>query len=612
MYQVPSADASSPSTPIKQESASPPLPSVEDAWETASTASDYCPEDVESILDFTLQLVYGVDTDSAAVPPTQSRDLVQRFIRELGQSIWHNNTTPQDTGGNGATSGARNSAISSTSSSTSTPAGSNGSAGNRGAGGNKRKKQTAGRGNGGAGGGDDDDGNDASDDNGDGFVPIKRVRPNPRDDDSNLRLSCPFRKRNPHRFNVRDHHSCAMTFFPKFAELRQHIVKQHKREDPSAFVCDRCSRDFASRKDLRDHQRLPRDQMCDIADVDPESGIDGPTANKLLSRKRASGASADVQWREIWNILFPDDDDGLVPRDYQFTPVIEHFELSTNYLSSFAFLKGDLRDKMSNPATLETLATKFHQCFVETVERCIAEAQTMPYANRSNKRNEQLAAAATAAGGGVSGASASASALPRKMKEVAPRPDSGVVMDDGSEESGSVMGSGFLGGRLSHRESMRTVVRGSGRRGSGLAPAGGGAGVRGSIIPPSRAQSAIYDGPPATTLPTIPATTPMGTALDHHATSAIMAPTDVHAWTHGVPFPHAYEPMPDHFMHSGGIPCPSSSAGPTTDLAMDSSDFAAWAASQNFYHDAGMGMPATAARGAEREGWMGLLGSTGD
>lgn len=49
--------------------------------------------------------------------------------------------------------------------------------------------------------------------------------------------------------------------------------------------------------------------MCDIADHDAENGIDGPTATKLLSRKRASGTSPEIQWREIWNILFPDDDD---------------------------------------------------------------------------------------------------------------------------------------------------------------------------------------------------------------------------------------------------------------------------------------------------------------
>lgn len=52
--------------------------------------------------------------------------------------------------------------------------------------------------------------------------------------------------------------------------------------------------------------------MCDISDHDPEAGIDGPTSNKLLSRKRVSGASPEVQWKEIWNILFPDDDDNIV------------------------------------------------------------------------------------------------------------------------------------------------------------------------------------------------------------------------------------------------------------------------------------------------------------
>lgn len=90
---------------------------------------------------------------------------------------------------------------------------------------------------------------------------------------------------------------------------RQHIVKQHKRDDPTAFVCDRCNRDFPTGKELRDHRRLPKELICDITDHDVESGIDSTTATKLLSRKRASGASTGIQWREIWNILFPDDED---------------------------------------------------------------------------------------------------------------------------------------------------------------------------------------------------------------------------------------------------------------------------------------------------------------
>lgn len=131
--------------------------------------------------------------------------------------------------------------------------------------------------------------------------------------------------------------------------------------------------------------------------------------------------------------------------------MIEHFELSSHYLVSFEALQSSLRDKISNPATLETLATKFHQCFVETIERCIAESQDKPYTNRSNKKNEPTRVQSTQ------------SLVPRKVREALPRPDSGVVMDDGSEESGSIIGPG-----LSHKDSVRTV-RGA-RRGSNQIP----------------------------------------------------------------------------------------------------------------------------------------------
>ena len=256
-------------------------------WETGSTTSDdLSGDDADLVLGYALQLVYGIDLKEASISPAVAHRLVQNFVEDIGKHIWQ---APSDT---------QLSHTMSTSSSSSTPS-------NGGAGGDRRggKRKKPGR--------REEDGEEFSDGEGSGFLPTKRPRPNPKDDE-NLRLSCPFRKRNPHRFNVRDHHSCAMTYFPKFAELRQHIVKQHKRDDPSAFVCDRCNRDFASRKELRDHQRLPKELMCDIADNDAENGIDGPTATKLLSRKRASGTSPEVQWREIWNILFPDDDDHLV------------------------------------------------------------------------------------------------------------------------------------------------------------------------------------------------------------------------------------------------------------------------------------------------------------
>ncbi|RBR19573.1 uncharacterized protein FIESC28_05568 [Fusarium coffeatum] len=371
------------------------------------------PEDANLVLNYALQVIYGVDLNDTSIPQSKVHSLVSNFTKDISQHIWQ------------SASDGQLSHTMSMSSSSSTPSQ---DADRR----NKRKKA----------GKREDDGDEFSDGEGSGILPAKRPRPNPKDDE-NLRLSCPFRKRNPHRFNVRDHHSCAMTYFPKFAELRQHIVKQHKRDDPSAYVCDRCSRDFTTRKELRDHQRLPKEYMCDIADADAESGIDPQTATKLLSRKRASGTSPEVQWREIWNIVFPDDDDSDV-RPYEYTPVIEHFEISARYKEAFETLKSDLMDKISNPATLETLSTKFYQCFVETLDTCIANAQNMPYTNRSNKKNEIIRSQPPQ------------TLIQRKSREIMPRPDSGVILDDGSESSS-------LGHRdsLRSRDSLRTVGRGS-------------------------------------------------------------------------------------------------------------------------------------------------------
>ena len=285
-------------------------PQTPDGWETTSTASDdHSHDDADAVLDYTLQVGYGVDSKESPIPRNQLQRLTHDFLTSIGDAI-RQECEDGDQAPNRSSTGISSSPDS------------QGTGGDDAHKGEKRKKLDQ----------DNGGGDECSDNEGSSLLPHKRIKPTPNED--NLRLSCPYRKRNPHRFNVRDHHSCAMTYFPKFAELRsvlllcpcmsrldvymtnklcrQHIVKQHKRDDPSAFVCDRCNTDFPSRKGLRDHQRLPKEEMCDIAEHNPESGIDGPTSNKLLSRKRASGASPYVQWREIWNILFPDDEDSAI------------------------------------------------------------------------------------------------------------------------------------------------------------------------------------------------------------------------------------------------------------------------------------------------------------
>lgn len=200
--------------------------------------------------------------------------------------------------------------------------------------------------------------------------------------------------------------------------------------------------------------------------------------------------------------------------------MIEHFELAANYEQAFVQLTNSLHNLISNKQTLDTLSTKFFQCFMETLDQCITNAQSMPYTNRSNKKNE------------IVRSQAAQSVVQRKGRGILPRPDSGVVMDDGSEESGSMMGTG-----LNHRDSVRTV-RSVARRGSSQIPET----VR-EVLPTTTALSSGLDD-----LMRQPSMTPMGM-------STTMAPADVHAWNNSVLYSQVGDGtiLPDQFMPTGGL-----------------------------------------------------------
>lgn len=126
----------------------------------------------------------------------------------------------------------------------------------------------------------------------------------------------------------------------------------------------------------------------------------------------------------------------------------------------------------------------------------------MKYTNRSNKRNDSVRAAQT-----------THTIVPRKGRDILPRPDSGVVMDDGSEESGSILGSG-----LGHRSSVRTV-RGGARRGSSQVPET----VR-EIQPAAAITPSTFDD----ALKRQPSMTPVGVS------TGPMDPAAVQAWNNSV------------------------------------------------------------------------------
>lgn len=171
-------------------------PRSSDGWETTSTASDdHTHDDADAVMDYTLQLVYGIDSNESPIPRSRLQRLTHDFLAGIGQAF-REGCEDTDQAQHRSSTGFSTSTVS------------EGNVGDDNQKGEKRKKLDH----------SDKGADDVSDNEGYNSMPSKRIKPTPSDD--NLRLSCPYRKRNPHRFNVRDHHSCAMTYFPKFAELR--------------------------------------------------------------------------------------------------------------------------------------------------------------------------------------------------------------------------------------------------------------------------------------------------------------------------------------------------------------------------------------------------------
>ncbi|KAK0721221.1 hypothetical protein B0T21DRAFT_49240 [Apiosordaria backusii] len=96
-------------------------------------------------------------------------------------------------------------------------------------------------------------------------------------------LSCPYRKRNRTRFNIRDHPGCANAF-QNISILKKHVGDCHLTR-PCTI------------------RALPQSQQRDQA-KDVEDGIGKPIADLLTKRKARLKIHT---WESLWQILFPDD-----------------------------------------------------------------------------------------------------------------------------------------------------------------------------------------------------------------------------------------------------------------------------------------------------------------
>ncbi|TLD30484.1 hypothetical protein PspLS_02678 [Pyricularia sp. CBS 133598] len=137
-------------------------------------------------------------------------------------------------------------------------------------------------------------------------------------------LSCPFRKRNPLRFNIRDWSNCALQPFDNITLLkltqycvvccallfvpRRHIKNCHALNQ-SENVCMRCRKDMSRSESLKQHLTVPKERMCEIATeapiVNPEDGITREIDEKLCARGNARKVDC---WAALWRTLFPNDE----------------------------------------------------------------------------------------------------------------------------------------------------------------------------------------------------------------------------------------------------------------------------------------------------------------
>ncbi|KAK1483585.1 hypothetical protein CTAM01_13342 [Colletotrichum tamarilloi] len=162
-------------------------------------------------------------------------------------------------------------------------------------------------------------------------------------------LPCPYRLRNPARFNVNDKWHCANGKWKDFADLQKHIAKDHKRcGDAHLFQCPRCEDGFSEPNAFKQHLMLPREQMCeprsdgDSEWADPEDGLSSMKAQKLSEQM---GNKIFDSWDELWRWLFPLD--RVVPKPVALPavelPLVEQEVFAAGNMSN---LKASLEERL--------------------------------------------------------------------------------------------------------------------------------------------------------------------------------------------------------------------------------------------------------------------------
>jgi hypothetical protein len=172
-----------------------------DSDDGGTITDDVSKKDVDYIADLALRAVAGVETRHWPAHEARCRILTHRYLDEmatLADAIMDSDDTevPQDHDGADLGSSATN-----------TQLGAPRARGPPNANAPRKRKRRG--------------SNEQDDSPGRGKVQLDVEGHQGKQKKPDVKLSCPYRARNPIRFNVRDAHSCAMTYFSNFSDLRQ-------------------------------------------------------------------------------------------------------------------------------------------------------------------------------------------------------------------------------------------------------------------------------------------------------------------------------------------------------------------------------------------------------
>ncbi|KAL4728713.1 hypothetical protein ACLX1H_003112 [Fusarium chlamydosporum] len=132
----------------------------------------------------------------------------------------------------------------------------------------------------------------AEDDGNDHRVSARSKRPK-KNEQSNLRLACPFYKFDPVRYR-----RCHSHVLKRNSYVKQHLFRTHMQP----IHCDICLSTWPNDEKLREHRRA---QQCEKREYIAPDGITPEQERKLRSRLGSQNKSESDQWFELYAILFP-------------------------------------------------------------------------------------------------------------------------------------------------------------------------------------------------------------------------------------------------------------------------------------------------------------------